>query len=84
MISVTKKKVEAKIKGLKPDAAAGLDKIGPRMLQELSVAIATPLTNIMRRSLEEGVIPEDWKEPMSRQSTKKARKVLREIITRCH
>jgi len=35
--------------------------MGPRLLQELEDAAATALTLIFRRSLESGVVPEDWR-----------------------
>ena len=62
MVNVTKRKVEQKIKKLRTEAAAGPDMIGPRILKELSGVISSPLATIMRRSMEEGKIPEDWKE----------------------
>ena len=56
MVHITRKKVENKIKKLRDEAAAGPDGLGPRLLKELSAAIASPLATIMRRSL-----PKDWK-----------------------
>ena len=60
-VSVTVKKVKDKIQKLRKGAAAGPDGLGPQILQELKDIIASPLATIMRRSLEEGTVPKDWK-----------------------
>jgi len=60
-VSVTVKKVKDKIQKLRKGAAAGSDGLGPQILQELKDIIASPLATIMRRSLEEGTVPKDWK-----------------------
>ena len=62
MVSITKRKVQDKIKKLRTEAAAGPDKIGPKLLKELSDVVASPLATIMRRSIESGQVPGDWKE----------------------
>ena len=58
-VKITTKKVMEKIKKLKRGAAAGPDKIGPQLLQELIEVISSPLATMMRKTLEEGVVPED-------------------------
>ena len=60
-VKITTKKVMEKIKKLKRGAAAGPDKIGPQLLQELIEVISSPLATVMRKTLEEGVVPEDWR-----------------------
>ena len=60
-LKVTKAMVLKKIEGLRADAAAGPDGIGPRLLQELKNEVAEPLTEIFNTSLETGSVPEDWK-----------------------
>ena len=47
-----------KIQKLKPDSAFGPDKNGPRILQ------AAPLAIVFRKSLEEDIVPDDWKKAM--------------------
>ena len=49
------------LKNLHPEKAPGPDKISPRILKELADEIATPLSCILRKSLESGIIPADWK-----------------------
>ena len=51
-----------KIRKLKPASAAGPDGIGPRLLQETIDFAAPALTSIFRASVEEGVVPGDWRE----------------------
>ncbi|KAF2364495.1 Reverse transcriptase domain [Trinorchestia longiramus] len=35
--------------------------LGPRILKETAEVISEPLTNIFNRSLETGIVPDDWK-----------------------
>ena len=44
-MNITKKKVQEKIKKLRMDAVAGLDKIGPRLLKELADVVSFPPCN---------------------------------------
>ena len=60
-IKITTKKVQDKIKNLREGAACGPDKIGPRLLKELIDVVASPLALAMRRTLEDGEVPEDWR-----------------------
>ena len=60
-VVITKKMVQDKIKKLRRGAAAGPDGIGPQILQELSVAIASPLATVMRRTMDTGKVPDDWR-----------------------
>ena len=54
-------KVKKKIKDLKPHGAAGPDGIRPKLLQECVNEIAPVLAMIGRKSLNTGVVPEEWK-----------------------
>ena len=45
---------------LNPTKASGPDNLSPRVLRELSQQIAEPFTIIFQRSLNEGVLPDDW------------------------
>jgi hypothetical protein len=56
------KGVKKKIRGLRAEAAAGPDGVGPRILIELQDAISPALAIIFQKSLDEGVVPQDWKE----------------------
>ena len=51
-----------KIKNLKTEGAAGPDGFGPRVLQELQREIAPALAAIFTKSMEEGVVPADWRD----------------------
>jgi hypothetical protein len=54
--------VEGKLQSLKVDKCPGLDGIHPKMLFELRKEISEPLSNIFNRSLEESVVPTEWKD----------------------
>ena len=54
--------VKKKIRELRTEAAAGPDGIGPRILQELQEDLAPALADIFTKSMDEGVVPQDWKE----------------------
>ena len=60
-VLITTKKVRTAISRLKKGSAAGPDGIGPQLLQELGDVLSSPLATIMRKSLEEGSVPMDWR-----------------------
>jgi hypothetical protein len=60
--NVTAKAVKQKLKGLRREAAAGPDKIGPGLLYEMRDALAPVLAAIYNKSLQSGVVPPSWKE----------------------
>jgi hypothetical protein len=60
-VTITEGKIREKIRNLKHDSAAGPDNIHPRLLKELENEILIPLKLIYERSLNENVIPLDWK-----------------------
>ena len=53
--------VKKMIKQLKTNSAPGPDGITPRLLQELVDEVAVPLGTIFTKSMEEGLVPEDWR-----------------------
>ena len=59
-LEVTPDKVGEKIHVLKP-GASGPDKIGPRILKELSSQLILPISMIFNKSLTESIVPNDWK-----------------------
>jgi Reverse transcriptase (RNA-dependent DNA polymerase)/Endonuclease-reverse transcriptase len=73
-ISITVKEVKEKIKKLREDSATGPDGIGPLLLKKLANELAWPLARIMRSSLREGVVPEDWRTANVTPIFKKGRK----------
>ena len=60
-VSVTEDHVLQTLLKLKPDKSPGPDNIHPIFLRETAYNIALPLTLIFRKSLDEGVLPEEWK-----------------------
>ena len=60
-IRITPKAVEKKLKKLDGSKAQGPDGIPPRVLKELAVELAFPLSVLFNKSLETGLIPEEWK-----------------------
>jgi hypothetical protein len=54
--------VRKKIRNLKAEGAAGPDGIGPRVLQELQQEMAPALAAVFTKSMEEGVVPADWRD----------------------
>ena len=60
-LSVTKRQVLAKIGKMVAHSSPGPDGITPRLLKELAREIAGPLSKIFQKSLQEGVVPADWK-----------------------
>ncbi|KAF2344603.1 Reverse transcriptase domain [Trinorchestia longiramus] len=57
----TVEKVEEQLSILNPDKSTGSDGLGPQILKETTEVISEPLTNIFNRSLETGIVPDDWK-----------------------
>jgi hypothetical protein len=60
-VNISARAVKEQIRKLKVDGAAGPDGLGPLVLKKLMDQIAEPLAVIMRTSLKEGVVPEDWR-----------------------
>ena len=60
-VKVTVRKVKDKIRRLRRGAAAGPDQLGAQLLQELVDVISSPLATVMRKTLEDGSVPDDWR-----------------------
>ena len=60
-MEITKEMVKSIIVSLNANKSCGPDNIHPRMLIELAEQIAKPLAMIMKKSLSERTLPEDWK-----------------------
>ena len=60
-INITSPGVLKLLQGLNPMKASGPDNLSPRVLKELSLQIAEPLTILFQRSLSDGVVPSDWR-----------------------
>ena len=60
-INISSEKVKKKIDELKPNSAPGPDGITPRFLKLTANAMSKALATIFNRSLQSGIVPEDWK-----------------------
>ena len=60
-LSFTEKDILMKLKNLKLDKSPGLDGLHPRVLYEIREEIAYPLKLIFSKSLEDCVLPSEWK-----------------------
>ncbi|KAF2344520.1 hypothetical protein FHG87_024723 [Trinorchestia longiramus] len=57
----TVEEVEEQLSILNPYKSTGPDGLGLRILKETAKVISERLTNIFNRSLETGIVPDDWK-----------------------
>ena len=46
---------------MRSDKAPGPDKVPPRVLRHLTEELCYPLSVILQKSIDKGVVPEDWK-----------------------
>jgi hypothetical protein len=60
-LNITERAVKDKIRKLWADGAAGPDGLGPLVLKKLADELAGPRAMVMRTSLKEGAVPEDWR-----------------------
>ena len=61
VVNVTNDTVFNKLKNLKSSKSAGPDGLYPRVLREAAAQLCVPLTILFKRSLDESLLPEDWK-----------------------
>ena len=59
---VTPLMIANKIKKMKDNKSPGVDGIPPKLLKEIVEQINTPLAKLFNFSLEEGIVPSEWKE----------------------
>ena len=60
-VKITEQLVKKKLDELRTDKSPGVDEIHPKLLRELSCELAKPLAKMFQKSLEDGVVPEDWR-----------------------
>ena len=60
-VDITPEKVAKKIHAMRSKAAPGPDKLSPRLLKSVVDQISAPLSTIFKKSIDEGVVPEDWR-----------------------
>ena len=54
--------IAKKIKKTKDNKSRGVDGIPPKLLKDIVEQISTPLAKVFNLSLEEGIVPSEWKE----------------------
>ena len=59
---VTPEMIAKKIKKMKDNKSSGVDGIPPKLLKEIVSQISTPLAKLFNLSLEDGILPSEWKE----------------------
>ena len=59
---VTPEMIAKTVKKMKDNKSPGVDGIPPKLLKEIVEQITTPLTKLFYLSLEEGIVPSEWKE----------------------
>ena len=59
---ITPKMIANKIKKMKVNKSLEVDGIPPKLFKEIVEQISTPLTKLFNLSLEEGIVPSEWKE----------------------
>ena len=59
---VTPEVVANKINNMKENKSPGVDGISPKILKETVEQISTPLAHVFNMSLQEGIVPLEWKE----------------------
>lgn len=60
-ILFTEQDVVVSLSRLREDKAAGADELSPRFLLQINHNISYPLYLLFRKSLDTGIVPDDWK-----------------------
>ena len=61
VMHISAEMVRRKLEALKVDSAPGPDGVHPKLLQLASGPLSGPLAALFQKSLDQGVLPEDWK-----------------------
>ena len=59
---VTPEVLATKINNMREDKSSGVDRISPKILKETVEQISTPLAHVFNMSLQEAIVPLEWKE----------------------
>jgi len=65
---------------INPDKSQGPDNIHPRLIKECKNSICKPLTEVFKKSLDEGTLPREWKEANVTAIFKAGKKAVWKII----
>ena len=79
-LDINEEMVIEKLQKIRQDKAGGADELVPRLLILIKDEISYPLTVLFKKSLAEGVVPEDWKRANVSPIYKKRKKILQRII----
>ncbi|XP_021350479.1 uncharacterized protein LOC110448524 [Mizuhopecten yessoensis] len=60
-IDITEDKILSAIKLLNPNKSSGPDLFHPKLLLESANELVTPINHLLKKSLNEGKLPQDWK-----------------------
>ena len=79
-VYVSQRIAEMKLNKLNMNKASGVDGIHPSLLRELTEQLSGPLSILFRRTLDEGMVPTDWRAANVTPLYKKRIQVLLVII----
>ena len=60
-MNITEKDMQKALSNLNTSKSQGPDLLHPRILKELSNELSYPLKKLFDRSMEEGILPSQWK-----------------------
>ena len=87
-IEIKLEDVHKRLSALREDKSAGADDMSPRLLKYISNEIAHPLTVIFNLSLQEGIVPLDWRTanvtPIYKKGTKSLAENYRPVSLTSH
>ena len=78
-LDINEEMVIEKLQKMRQYKGGGVDELVPRLLILIKEEISHPLTVLFRKSLAEGVVPEDWKRANVSPIYKKGKKYCREL-----
>ena len=61
-IEITEERIISELERLRDNKAAGADDLVPRFLNRIKGDISYPLTLLFQRVLEDGEVPDEWRE----------------------
>ena len=82
-INVTNNGVEKLLKNIDASKATGPDEISARILKEFAPQLSPLLTNIFNKSIQEGEVPNDWRQANVIPYLKKEKNTLSAITDLC-